>query len=406
MGARQPNPTQTDQHTLGHIDCPACERARSLILTRIAPDLNFSVAASLWLQSRSFKGIPGAVSARYIRKTTEDSYTQYVQSLNLFFSELRLEQIHLGHLREYQEARVTGAPPFIRYRRPQDAKPHLLPDGTVLPPKGKTSCPASPKKANQELCVLKMIMRRAGCWSSEMEQFYEPFREESEDLPRALSTEEQKRWLDVSRIRPEWWIVHWYSILAFATGMGSNEMDWLRIGDINLTYGLISVQPLGAKNRYRTRTIPLVGADEKWAAQQLLDRARDLGSCEPQHYLFPLRAWSSPKKRDLGCAEYDPMQRWTNSGIKRQWEEVRRAAGLKDFRRYDTRHTALTRRAESGMKFYELMEFAGHLTPRQTRHYARLCEAVMRKSLEASTARMPPMTAGGSPFYIRKGKLA
>lgn len=255
----------SNQHTLGHLDCPACEKARLMTLSLISPSLSFRTAAALWLESRSFSATPGAISARYIRDTTEQTYKQYVSSLNLFFSELPLTEIHLGHLRQYQEARVTGREPFIRKRRPN--KNEEL-----------KSCPASPKKANQELSILKMILRRAGVWSKEMSEFYQPFRVDVSDVRRALTHEERKRWLDVCLLKPRWNLIYWYSVLAFETSMSTNEIRALRVGDINLNHRILNVPPAGAKNQYRARTIPLHSASVRWAVEQLLERAKDLGA--------------------------------------------------------------------------------------------------------------------------------
>src|SRR3569833_2355776 len=152
----------TNQHTLNHEICPACERARLMTLSKIDPASTFSFAAEQWITSRSFR-VDGATQARYLRKPTELSYRAYIRSLNLWFGETPLNKIHVGMLRGYQEARVQGLAPFIRYRRPQDAKARVV-GGVIIPAKGKTPCPASPKKVNQKLTILKMILRRAGCW--------------------------------------------------------------------------------------------------------------------------------------------------------------------------------------------------------------------------------------------------
>ncbi len=377
----------TTQHTLGHLDCPACESARTLTLARISPGLLFSEAAALWLQSRSFSAVPGSVSARYIRKTTERSYAQYVGSLNLFFSELRLEQIHLGHLRAYQEARVTGAAPFVRKRRPNK--------NVVAAP-----CPASPKKANQELSILKMILRRAGCWTPEMDEFYEPFSVDQSDVPRALTPEEQHRWLDVSLLKPRWHLVYWYSVLAFETSMSTNEIRSLRIGDVNLLHEVVSVPRAGAKNPYRARTIPILSAEAKWAAEQLLLRAADLGSTQPTHFLFPFRQRSSPHEASRGrsVSEYDPMRPMTVAGLKRIWNDVRSASGIKWFRPYDTRHTALTRWAEGGIPAETIRSMAGHVSDRMMRHYTHISDTAKRRAFEALPKIGPASVR--APFYV------
>lgn len=349
------------------------------------------MAAALWLDSRSFRAAPGSISARYIRESTEKSYQAYVNSLNLFFASLPLERIHLGHLRQYQEARVSGAAPFIRFRRPQDAKPHKLADGSEIPAKGPTPCPASPKKANQELCILKMIMRRAGCWQGELDEFFEPFAEDEPEVPRALTPEEQQRWLDVAAYNSRWAVVFWYSVLAFETSMSTNEMRSLRIGDVNLAHRLVCVPAAGAKNRYRQRTIPIVSGQGLWAVEQLLCRAGDLGAKEPQHYLFPFR---KPP------ADYIPARPMTLSGIKRGWEDVRHASGLTWFRPYDTRHTAITRWAEAGVAPEIIRARAGHVSPRMMLHYTHISEAAQRRALESAPGFGPQPER--APFYVRR----
>ena len=275
---------------------------------------------------------------------------------------------------------MAGTEPFIRKRRPNK---NVQAD----------RCPAGPKKVNQELSILKMILRRAGCWTEEMEEFYEPFREDATDVPRALLPEEQKRWLEIALMRERWWIVYWYSQLAFGTSMGTNEIRSLRVGDVNLMHRIVNVPSAGAKNAYRARTIPITSADTLWAAEQLVARARDLGACSPMHFLFPFRR---------PPADFDPTRPMTVSGIKKPWEEVRAASGLRWFRPYDTRHTALTRWAESGMDAATLMSLAGHVTPRMMRHYVHISEGVKRAQL-GSVPRIGPASVT-VPFYMAKSR--
>lgn len=361
-----------DQHTLGHLDCPACERSRAMTLGQISPELPFPVAAALWIQSRSFRA--NAIQARYIRASTEKSYRQYVDSLNLFFGKLQLDKIHLGHIRQYQEARVTGAAPFIRKRRPNK--------NVVAAP-----CPASPKKANQELSILKMILRRGGCWTEEMDAFYQPFEQRPAEVARALTPEEQQRWLDVAGFKERWHLVYWYSVLAFDTSMSTNELRALRIGDVSMVHRAINVSSMGAKNRYRQRSIAIQSADALWALEQLIARARDLGAVNPQHYLFPFRETPHP---------FDPTRPMSVSGIKRLWNEVRDASGLKWFRPYDTRHTALTRWAEAGVPPAVIQARAGHVNERMMAVYVHISEAIQRKWFQGSDSTQR------NPFYMRR----
>ena len=163
--------------------------------------------------------------------------------------------------------------------------------------------------------------------------------------------------------------------------MGTNEMRSLRLGDVNLFHRTASVPPDGSKNRARTRTIPLISGEALWAAEQLIERARKLGATSPLHYLFPFR------RPPLA---FDPTRSMTVTGIRPQWEEVRKESGLLAFTPYHTRHTALTLWAEGGMRLEEMMALAGHVSPRMTRHYARISEGVLRKAMESARFNTDP----------------
>jgi hypothetical protein len=87
----------------------------------IKPEMRFREAADVYLNSRTFVSPNGeyrTIGGRYIRGTTMKNYVGYLRSLALFFSEMRLTEIRLDHLRKYQQVRLTGAAPFIRPRRP------------------------------------------------------------------------------------------------------------------------------------------------------------------------------------------------------------------------------------------------------------------------------------------------
>ena len=285
----------------------------------ISGEMTLSEAAEVYLQLRTSGG-----QARYIKKTTEHSYRQYVASLKLFFGDTKLKDITWLPMKEYAAARVAGAPPFIRRRRPfEEPGP----------------CPAKPAKANQELQLLRLLKMRAQCWTPTDAMYYERLQEPESDLPRALTQQEERHWLSVSMSQQRWMVVHWYSMLAFHTCLSTNEIRALRIGDINLASGILTVPFEGSKNRYRQRTVPL-DPDAAFAAEQLIARARTLGSVENGDYLFPFR--------DIRANRYIPSRPMTVHGIRALWEEVRAASGLKSFRPYDTRHTAITRQMEAG----------------------------------------------------------
>lgn len=328
-------------HTSDHRDCPGCNALRSH--AEMHPSDPFADAALRWLESRR----------NAIRPKTWSFYRQNIKSLNLFFSNLPLNEIHIGHIRQYQESRLRGE--FIRKRRPQEEPQPIR---------------AKPKQVNQEISTLHMVLDHAGLWTPELEKFTEPTAEDSSDIPRALTPAEQSRWLQCAQMDE---LIFQYSVGAFDTCAATNEMRGFHIGDVRTSQGILTVPARASKNKYRTRTIPLVNADAIRAFDWLLIRAQSLGATEPEHFLFPV--W-------IGGTHYDPTRPMTASGLKRRWNAVRQASGLTHFRLYDTRHTAITRLAEQGVPVPVIMARAGHVSARMNQHYTQVSFVAQRRWLE------------------------
>lgn len=348
--------SQTKQHTLGHRDCLACAELRSMSSCNLSAALPFSEAAEIYLRWRA-PGTPESThAARYIKLNTVRSYRQYARSLSLFFGEMPLDSIHLGHLREYQMARSEGREPFVRRRRPHETPRPL---------------PCKPALINKELCLLQMVMRRANAWTEELARHHEYLDESGPETQRALTVEEQALWLQTAASSPRWATIYCYSVVAFDTACSTNELRALRLGDVNLYHRTLSVPRDGAKNRYRQRTLAIENASALDALLRLVQRAEDLGASQPMDYLFPFHP--SPR------APFDVTRPMTVSGLKRLWQEVREASGLTWFRMYDTRHTAITRMAEIGTPMALISERAGHIGPRLTQHYTHIGVGAQRQ---------------------------
>ena len=369
--------------------------------SQIKPETPFSKAADLWLGSLSSADESGKTTFRRVRKKTEGSYKGNIVTLKLFFGDMKLADVRLNHITQYENLRVAGNEPFIRYRRPQDAKPRVGPNGEKLPPIGKTPCPAQPKQVNQEIGVLRRILKAARVWGEEQDQCYQPLLVEESDLPRALTRDEQSHWLRVARSSTRWELVYFYSSLAFATCMSTNEIRSLRLCDIHMDAGYINIPWSGSKNKYRHRIVQIgtEGYDAYQAMQWLLNRAHSLGANLPNHHLFPFRERSCRKGEQAGwgkkTSDYDPARPMTVTGITKLWEEVRQASKLTRFRQYDTRHTAITRYAENGTSISVIMDMAGHVSQTMTRHYTHISErmklqAMRQEQMQAMAAGRPP----------------
>lgn len=161
-------------------------------------------------------------------------------------------------------------------------------------------------------------MRLSGCWTSELERYYNRLIEGESEIPRALEPDEQENFLDVAESNPEWHIVFWYSLLALHTGFSSDELRTLRQGDINLRHQIIAVNRRHGKNKCCRREIPIADSRCVWALERLMDRSCELAGRSPEMHLFPARVNGS---RHMG-----------ETGIRKQFEAVRKAAQVPWFR--------------------------------------------------------------------------
>lgn len=91
-------------------------------------DMLFPDAADLWLRSRTG-----------ISQITRCDHSCNIKCLSKCFGEMKLAQIQLSHIRDYQAQRAAGTIPGLRK--------------------------AGPSAINQELHTLKQVLNRAGEWT-------------------------------------------------------------------------------------------------------------------------------------------------------------------------------------------------------------------------------------------------
>lgn len=328
-------------HTPGHVECPACERTWiSAVHIALDPKMTFHQASSLWLESRNFG--EGKMRARFLAPRTLQDYRSYVRMLNRFFAQIPLQSIHPGHMREYQLERAEQA---------------------------------GANKVNQEMATLIRVLRRANLWGREMQDAYESLQKPMVDTRRAMTPQEQEGLIATAASRDKHQLMYWYCLIALRTSANNKEMRYMRIGDVSLTEMRMRVQPGGAKNRFRVRTIALA-PDAVWAAQQLIYRAQMLCDAElqPHHFIFPFReavnCWNPER----------PMSCW---GLVKPWNALRTEAQLPWLRIHDLRHSAITRLAEAGVPLSVIMSMAGHISPKMTQHYTTISDQAQRAAINA-----------------------
>lgn len=326
----------------------------------LSAEMEFSQAFRLWMEQRTIEWNGTLSDVRYVAPRTIRDWRQVLRSTEKFFGRLRLGEIRAGHFREYQRARALN-------------RLEVQGAGTVQP----WAQPAGANLIRREVTMVKRILRAAGAWRGELEDTVQIVRAVENDVPRAMTPEEQHRLLHVAASRPEWDVVLWWAIVALQTTASTNELRAIRLGDVFLEQEIVQIRNLGAKNTARVRTIPLQTPEIVWALRNLMARARQLGANGPHCFLFPVHVTAD---------RYDPMRPMTEWGLRKRWEAVRAEAGLPWLRMYDTRHAGITRMAEAGVPIQVIMSFAGHLTLRMQQHYTAISMQAKRRWAAAAWA--------------------
>jgi hypothetical protein len=341
--------------------------------------MRFDEAALCFLKSRT---APDSLAGRiqYIAPRTLRDYGCYLKTLGQFFGQLHLDEIHIGHLAEYQRCRAVGDG-FVRVvGNCKGAAPVPSPCGAI--------------KINSELGVLKKLMTEAGAWTPELTACYRRYQVLDSEIERALSPDQQEHYLRVAVSNPEWCRVFWYSIIAFHLTFSSDEMRTIRIGDINLTHQIVGVNRRYGKNKKRRREIPIGDAMCMWALDRLIEWCRERGGGMSHHYLFPIR---------VTRGEWDHEKPMSSTGLRKPFEEVRLAAGLPWFKLNGMRHTAITRLAENGVAIAIIKARAGHMTDRMSEHYTHISEQAHRLAVTPMHQRKSPVSTSNATPWLRTG---
>ncbi len=227
---------------------------------QIRADMTFAEAAAAFDEWRSC----APDQARYRSHGTLRDCRTKIKALNKFFGSLKLRDIHIGHIREYQKDRFSNG-------------------------RGLWAHPAGADKINQEMGLQLRIMRLGNAFTSDLEKYYQTLQVDECEIPKALSPEEQERFLLTAESNPDWHVVWWYSLLALHLAFSSDEMRTLKQGDVNLVHQIVAVRRTAGKNKHRRREVPITDPAALWALEQLLERSIALVGKSPEKYLFPAR---------------------------------------------------------------------------------------------------------------------
>ncbi len=252
---------------------------------------------------------------------------------------------------------------------------------------GKRVAKVSPRTVNLETKVLRMVLRMARLWARIADDF-KPLPETKRGPGRALSPEQETHLFKVACSQPGWTVAYYAALLAANTTARGCEVKGLRLGDVDLLNRTLTIRRVSTKTDAGARVVPLnIGA--MLACTRLLERARKLGSIEPEHYLLPAALFRHTKKGDelTGSSGYDPtkpMQSWRTA-----WRSLTAEAGLPGLRFHDLRHHSITKLAEAGVPDQTLMAIAGHVTREMLEHYSHIRMAAKRDAVAALDAKKP-----------------
>jgi len=314
----------------------------SEVLTRLAAErlevvnacaklgkMPFHEAAMTWLESRK----------PFIGKRTFKDYTHYIATLTQFFGDIRLENL--------------ANPDYLRAFQLERSK----------------TC--GPSTVNHECCIIQQLLKRIRKWN-EVSPFYEPLPMPHNSPGRAMTSDEERKLLEVGAQHPGWAVAYWLAVLSMNTAAGPGELVGLQLRDLsveNPETARIFIRE-DVKNKHRVREVPL-NSDALTAVNALLALAKSRGAGNGDHYLVPFRCW-----RD----HYDP----TRHGFwpKTAWNEMCAAAGIK-LRGYDLRHHGLTKLAEKNPE-QVVLKIAGHVSPQMLRKiYAHVRLDALRGAVDS-----------------------
>jgi integrase len=118
-------------------------------------------------------------------------------------------------------------------------------------------------------------------------------------------------------------------------------------------------------------------------AADLLERAAELGSTDPDHYLFPgIEFVKTPTGRHRVPNSEIPQRSFDNA-----WQTLRRLAGVDTtLRMHDLRHQVASDLAEAGVPSSVGMRLMGWSSSDMRRRYEHIQDSALRQGMESMTA--------------------
>jgi integrase len=147
------------------------------------------------------------------------------------------------------------------------------------------------------MLVLTAVLKSAHLWAPLQESF-DPLTVPKRGPGKALTPEQTAHLIETARSNEAWFVALCATVLAYATGCRSGEIRTLKLGDVVVDGSHPHLQLRAEDTKGRRDREPALNDLGKWAVEQLLQRAKLLGSVEPTHYLLPADLSKHTKKTD------------------------------------------------------------------------------------------------------------
>lgn len=210
----------------------------------------------------------------------------------------------------------------------------------------------APSTINRRVALLSKLFRIAReewDWCRDNPCHVRSLREDNQ-RDRLLTQEEAKRLQAALQSHPEP-SLYPFVMVALYTGMRAGEIQRLRWQDVNLEDGHIQV--LRSKNGEKRSIV--VGGE---ALRLLKERRREVALRGGGYVFF---------NTHRGTAPYN---------YRAHWAEVKRTAGIEDFRFHDLRHAFTTQALKSGMNPVMVQLVTGHKSSHMLKRYSHLTKDV------------------------------
>lgn len=312
-----------DQHTLGHIDCPACERAPDLTVARTSPDLPQTILFSEWM----------SIAEKYHQKHSSEAHAY-----------------DFGRKLVYLRKRFADTPANEMTRAVVQEWLDEMADEHEW----------GPASYNRYHSCFSSIFQLA---NEDNDDFFNPTtkipRKREHGKERYWSDEEEQAIIAATATRfPSYEDIF---ILANEVGYRKSEQLRAKVGDYNPGTHKIAVHQRKNRSAGPIRYVPL--SDRGIAAYDRLCGGRPVGA--------PLHLHREVRYQNGRTRSPEPM-----TDVRYWFDDVLEAAGINDSAAswHVCRHTFCSRLCAKGVPITDVQVYAGHTDIRTTMRYTHAIE--------------------------------